>query len=272
VSQVALMVFRETLEVAVVAALLLAATRGVRGRWLWAALGAGAGIVGASIIAFFAERLADAMAGAGQDVFQATVLLATVVLVAWTIAWMRTHGRQIAAQARDTGRRIASGAAPCYLLATAIAVSILRDGTELALFLVGAGTAGPIGAGGLLAGFAIGIGGGVAVGALLYRGVLAASLGRVFSAVAALLAFLGAGLAAQAIGILCGAGWLPPGIDPLWDTEEILSQDGDLGRFLHTLLGYMSQPSMTQVLVYAGTLALVLWLGFRPMPSVLASR
>ncbi|MCW5745798.1 MAG: FTR1 family protein [Alphaproteobacteria bacterium] len=271
-SQVALLVFREMLEIVVVAALMLAATRGVPGRFLWAALGTGAGLAGAGIIALFAERLADAMAGSGQDIFQASVLLATVVLVAWTIAWMRTHGRQIAAQARDTARRIAAGTAPRYLLATAIAVSILRDGTELALFLVGAGMAGQIGTAGLLAGFAIGIAGGVAVGVLLYRGVMAASLGRVFNAVAALLAFLGAGLAAQAIGTLCNAGWLPSGLDPVWDTEDILSQNGELGRFLHTLLGYMSQPSMTQLVAYAATLALVLWLGFRRPPAVAARR
>ncbi len=271
-SQIALMVFRETLEVAVVAALLLAATRGIPGRWTWAIVGIVVGIIGASIIAVFAERLADSVAGSGQDVFQAVVLLATVVLVAWTIAWMRTHGRQIAARARDTGRRIAAGTAPRYLMATAIAVCILRDGTELAMFLVGARMASETGATSLLAGFAIGIGGGLAVGALLYRGVMAASLGHVFNAVAALLAFLGAGLAADAIGKLCGAGWLPSGIDPLWDTEEILSQASDLGRFLHTLLGYMSQPSTAQVLTYGATLALVLWLGFRRLPASIASR
>lgn len=271
-SQVALMVFRETLEIAVVAALLLAATRSVRGRWLWAALGTATGLLAATIVGLSAERLADVVAGVGQDVFQASVLLATVVLVAWTIAWMRAHGRQIAAQAHDTGRRIAAGTAPRYLLATAIAVSILRDGTELALFLVGAGMAGQTDLGRSVAGFAIGIAGGVAVGALLYRGVIAASLGRVFNAVAALLAFLGAGLAAQAIGVLCSAGWLPAGIDPMWDTEEILSQSGDIGRFLHTLLGYISQPSMAQVLTYTATLAAVLWLGFRRPPSVVAPR
>lgn len=271
-SQIALMVFRETLEIVVVAALLLAATRGVPGRWLWAVVGAAVGLSGAAIIALSAEKLADAMAGPGQDIFQAVVLLATVVMVAWTIAWMRIHGRQIAAMARDTGRRIAAGTAPRYLLATAIAISILRDGTELALFIVGAGMAGQLGTGGLLAGFAIGIGGGLAVGALLYRGVMAASLGHVFSAVAALLAFLGAGLAAQAIGILCGAGWLPSGADPLWDTEDILSQASDIGRFLHTLLGYISQPSATQVLTYGATLALVLWLGFRRPTSSATSR
>jgi high-affinity iron transporter len=271
-SQVALMVFREMLEITVVAALLLAATRGVPGRWLWAAAGTVVGLTGASIIALSAGKLADFMAGPGQDVFQAVILLATVVLVAWTIAWMRVHGRQIAAQARDTGRRIAAGTAPVYLLATAIAVSILRDGTELVMFLIGTGAAGELTVGSVLAGFAIGIAGGLAVGILLYRGVMAASLGHVFSAVAALLAFLGAGLAAQAIGILCGAGWLPSGADPLWDTEDILSQASDLGRFLHTLLGYISQPSTTQVLTYGVTLALVLWLGFRHPTSPAASR
>lgn len=270
-SQVAIMVFREALEVVVVAALLLAATRGVPGRWLWAALGAGAGILGASIIAFFAEQLADAMAGSSQDVFQAVILLATVILVAWTIAWMRSHGREIAAQARDTGRRIAAGTAPRYLMATAIAVSILRDGTELAVFLVGAGMANQQNLGSVLAGFAIGLAGGAVVGILLYRGVMAASLGRVFNAVAALLAFLGAGLAAQAIGILCTAGWLPSGIDPVWDTEDVLSQASDVGRFLHTLLGYISQPSAAQLLTYGVTLAFVLWLGFRRLPPPAAA-
>jgi high-affinity iron transporter len=270
-SQVALLVFREMLEVTLVAALLLAATRGIPGRWWWAAGGTVAGVIGASIIALLAERLADAVAGEGQEVFKAVILLSTAVLVAWTIAWMRTHGREIASQARDTGRRIAAGTAPRYLLASAIAISILRDGTELVMFIIGAGMGKELGTGALVGGFAIGIAGGLVVGALLYRGVMAASLGHVFNAVAALLAFLGAGLAAQAIGILCNAGWLPSGPE-LWDTEDMLSEGSDIGRFLHTLLGYMSQPSTTQVIVYVLTLGLVLWLGFRRLTPPVASR
>lgn len=271
-STIALLVFREMLEIVVVGALVLAATRSLPGRWAWTFLGVAGGIVGAALVAVSAEWITEALAGVGQEVFSAVVLALTAVMVGATAYWMRLSGRRIASEARATASRIASGAAPRWLLATTIGFSILRDGSELVIFIIGARAGGQITAGDLLLGFATGIAGGLLVGALIYHGILRAAVGRIFTVVTVLLAFLAAGLMAQAAGFLSSAGFLPPLVDEMWNTEEVLSQRIGIGQFLHALLGYMSQPSGVQLAVYVATLLAVGWLGLRRIQAPAAPR
>ena len=67
----ALIVFREVLEAGLIVGIILAATEGVRGRNGWIAGGIAAGLLGAGLVALCAQQLADAFAGAGQNVFNA---------------------------------------------------------------------------------------------------------------------------------------------------------------------------------------------------------
>lgn len=261
--QIGIVVFRETLEVAVVASLLLAATRGIPRRGLWFFVGLGGGAAGAGIVALFAEAITEALAGRGQDLFNAAVLSLTVVMVAWTIAWMRKHGAALAKEAKSAGDRIRSGQAPLYLLAVTVAAAVLRDGSELVVFLSALGLSGQVTTAGILGGFAAGAFAGAIVGALIYVGILRAGIKSIFQLAAILLAFLGAGLAAQAAGFLIAAGWLPPLIDPVWNTSAILPDESGIGQTAHALFGYISQPSALQVLVYVAVLAAICWLGFR---------
>ena len=223
--QIGIVVFRETLEVALVAALLLAATRGIRGRGLWFLIGLAGGGAGAGVVALFAEAITEALAGRGQDLFNAAVLSVTVVMVAWTIAWMRKHGATMAVEARDAGERIRSGQAPLYLLAVTIGVAVLRDGSELVVFLSALSLSGQTTLPGILGGFLVGGAAGSVIGGLIYYGVLRAGIKSVFQLAAVLLAMLGAGLAAQAAGFLVSAGWLPPLVDPLWDSSPLLPDE-----------------------------------------------
>jgi high-affinity iron transporter len=271
-STIALLVFREMLEIVVVGALVLAATRSVPSRWAWTLLGVAGGVAGAAIVAVFAEGITEALAGVGQEIFSAVVLALTALMVGGTVYWMRIAGRRIAGEAHKTASRIASGAAPRWLLATTIGFSILRDGSELVVFIIGARAGGQVHTGDLVVGFAVGIVGGLLVGALIYYGILRASLRHIFTVVTVLLAFLAAGLMAQAAGFLSSAGFLPPLVDELWDTEDLLSQRIGIGQFLHALLGYMSQPSGIQLAIYLVTLLAVGWLGLRRMPASAAAR
>jgi high-affinity iron transporter len=261
--QTGIVVFREALEVAIIAALLLTATRGVRGRSAWFAVGLAAGIAGAGVVAVFAEGITDSFAGRGQDLFNAAVLLATVAMVAWTIAWMRSHARTLARDALATGERIRTGHAPLYLLASTVAVSVLRDGSELVVFLTALRLSGELPPNGIAGGFAIGLLGGAIVGALIYYGVVRTAIRGVFAVVTALLAFIGAGLAAQAAGFLVSGGWLPPFIDPVWDTSGLLDDGAPTGQIAHVLFGYISQPNALQVLAYFTVLALIGRLGLQ---------
>ena len=43
----------------------------------------------------------------------------------------------------------------------------------------------------------------------------------------------------------------------MWDTSWILSDSSYLGRALHTLIGYVDQPTGMQLIVYAATLVTI---------------
>jgi len=79
----AIIIFRETLEAALVIGIIAAATRGVPRRGLWLLLGVIAGIIGSGVIAGLTETIADMADGSGQELFNAAVLGIAVVMLAW---------------------------------------------------------------------------------------------------------------------------------------------------------------------------------------------
>lgn len=243
-------VFRETLEAALVISIVLAAVRGVPGSRLWATAGSVGGLAGAGLVALFAGAIANALAGVGQEVLNASILFLAVLMLGWHSIWMSTHGRELAQSVAAVGKAVASQARPLYAIAIVIGVAILREGSETVLFLMGAlaGDDTPLIAG-LLAGL-LGAGAAILVGAGLYAGLLRIPLKHLFSVTNALIIFVMAGMAAQGAGFLVQADLLPPLSSPAWDTSWLLSEQSIAGKLFHALLGYEARPAGIQVAFY----------------------
>jgi high-affinity iron transporter len=252
-----IIVFREVIEAGIIVGIVMAVTRGVRGSRLMAGAGVIAGVVGASLVAAFAGALADALNGVGQEIFNASILALAVCMLAWHNIWMASHGRQLAADARKLGQDVQSGARPLFALAIVVAVAVMREGSEVALFLYGLVAAGGTTAGDLLIGSALGLVAGVAVSAVTYFGLVTIPARSLFAVTGALITFLAAGLAAQSANFLQQAGLVTIGQATVWDTSAILSDASLFGRVLHTLIGYSDQPSLLQLVVYLATLTTI---------------
>ena len=93
---IALIVFREVLEAALVVGLVLAASKGTPRRGRWISGGVVAGLVGAGAVAGFASEIASAVSGIGQELFNAGVLFAAVGMLGWHNVWMGRHGKEMA--------------------------------------------------------------------------------------------------------------------------------------------------------------------------------
>jgi high-affinity iron transporter len=263
----AIIVFREVLEAALVVSIVMAGTKGVtlRGRWVLA--GVVAGVIGACLVAAFAEAIAAAAAGIGQELFNAGVLFAAVLMLGWHCVWMGKHGREIARDMSALSRAVAAGARPLYALAIVCGIAVLREGSEVVLFVYGIAASGGTTATGLLIGGALGVLAGVALGFLIYFGLLRIPARYLFSVTTWLIVFLAAGMAAQGAGFLLQAGLLPPLGRSLWDTTWLLSTRSILGQVLHTLIGYDARPSGIQLIFYLATLIVIgglTWLFGRP--------
>ena len=260
-----LLVFREILEAALIIGIVAAATRGVAGRGRWIGGGMALGIAGAVMVAAGAGWIANALSGAGQEWFNATVLLAAVVMIGWHVVWMARHGRELAAHMQSVGKAVESGTRPMTALMAVVAIAVLREGSELVLFGYGLLASGSSTLA-LSTGALLGLLAGVALGIALYFGLLKIPVRHFFGATNGLLVLLAAGMSASAAGFLTQADVLPTWSDPLWNSNWLLTDASLLGRTLHVLIGYTAQPSGMQLLFYASTLAL-LFLGMRLFAS-----
>ncbi len=258
---VALLVFREVLEAALIISIVCAATRGVPRRDRYVVGGIGLGIAGAVVVAFGADLISNLANGAGQDIFNAIVLLAAVVMIGWHVVWMSSHGRELAKEMQGIGGAVKSGFKPLWLLLTVVGLAVLREGSEIVLFLYGMALGG-IGAVGLAGGIAVGLCGGAGVGFALYLGLLRVPMKHFFSVTNVMLILLAAGLASAAAGFLVQSDLLPTLGSRLWDTSGLLSDDSLIGRTLGVLVGYKAAPAGIQVGFYLSTLAL-LYAGMR---------
>ena len=253
-----IIVFREVIEAGLIVGIVLAVTKGVRGSRALVALGTAAGLVGACLVAAFAGALAGALAGVGQEVFNAGILLLAVGMLTWHNIWMASHGREMAAEMKSVGAAVKAGSRSIAALGVVVAVAVMREGSEVALFLYGLAASGGSSGIEMLEGGALGLALGVAVTALTYFGLVTIPTRWLFRVTTVLIGFLAAGLASQAMVFLQQAGLVNALADTAWDTSAILSDTSLFGRVLHTLIGYADQPSQLQVLVYA----IVLFGGF----------
>jgi high-affinity iron transporter len=252
-----IIVFREIIEAGLIVGIVLAVTKGVRGSRLVIGLGVAAGVVGACLVAAFAGALAEAMAGIGQEIFNASILLLAVVMLIWHNVWMASHGRELALEVKKVGEAVRTGGRSIAALGIVCGVAVMREGSEIALFMYGLAASSGSTTADLLIGSALGLVAGVAVTALTYFGLVTIPQRKLFAVTTALISLLAAGLAAQAVLFLQQAGVVTALGDTAWDTSAILSDTSLFGRVLHTLIGYSDQPSVLQVVVYLGVLAII---------------
>jgi high-affinity iron transporter len=252
-----IIVFREVVEAGIVVGIVLAATRSVGGSRLWAAAGVMAGVLGSCLVAIFAGAIASAFEGFGQELFNASILAVAVVMLIGHNIWMARHGRELAEDIRATGEAIARGNKSLVALAVVVGIAVLREGSEIVLFLYGiAITDGGSGASLILGG----IGGlvlGAGLSALTYLGLIKVPARHLFRVTSLMIAFLAAGMAAQAVLFLEQAGVIDILGGTVWDSSSLLSETSIIGRVLHTLIGYSDQPTALQLVTYLATLLVI---------------
>lgn len=254
---IALLVFREVLEAALIVTVVAAATRGVPQRRLFIGGGIALGVLGASVVALCMGFIEGSLGGVGQEVFEACVLLIAVLMIGWHVTWMSSHGKQMVQDMHKVTHAVKAGSSSVAVLLVVVALAVMREGSEIVLFLFGmaAGGANKLG---FFTGLPLGLAGGVAVGMALYFGLLRIPLRHFFSATNWMLVVLAAGLASSAAGYLIQANLIPAWGNQLWDTSWLLTNGSIIGQALHILTGYQARPTGMQLLFWAVTFVTLL--------------
>ncbi len=259
--QIAIVVFREILEIALVIGILSAATKEIKGRSKWILSGLSLGAAISIILAFFTDNISNSLDGSGQEFFNGLILLSAAIMISWTTLWMQKHAKSLSGELKRLSNSIKEGKKPLYVLLIVTFLSTLREGMEVVLFSYSyylSGTEITNIIFGLLIGFLLGL----AVGIALYLGLLKAFGKHVFSITTIILVFLSAGIAAQGIGFWINADIVPALGNPLFDISGFLSETSLFGKFLHMFFGYIDKPAGSQVITYLATL-LILFFGLK---------
>jgi high-affinity iron transporter len=249
-----IIVFREVFEAGLIVGIVLAVTSSVPNRNRWIGGGVLAGVLAACLVAAFAGALSQLFAGMGQELFNAAILGVAVMMLTWHNVWMAHHGREMAGELRAVGQAVVDGTKSLLALAVVVGVAVLREGSEVALFLYGVAASDGGSALSLTLGGLIGLVLGAAACLLTYFGLMRIPPRALFATTTALITLLAAGMAAQAVAFLERANWLTSLDTVVWDSAWLLPETSIAGRTMHTLTGYTDQPTEMQLVVYAAVL------------------
>ena len=255
-----IIVFREVFEAGLIVGIVLAVTGSVPHRNRWIGGGVLAGALAACLVAAFTGALSQLFAGMGQELFNAAILGIAVLMLTWHNVWMAHHGREMAGEMRAAGQAVTDGSKSLLALAVVVGVAVLREGSEVALFLYGVAASDGGSAASLATGGIIGLALGAAVCLLTYFGLMRIPQRALFATTTVLITLLAAGMAAQAVAFLERANWLTPLDTVVWDSAWLVSEASLAGRTLHTLIGYTDQPTQMQLLVYLAVLIVTVML------------
>lgn len=254
---VILIVFREVLEAGLIISVILAACKGYKISHLVIA-GITSGVIFSGLLALFTNSIENALSGTGQEVFNSALLLTATLMLSWQIVWMSTKGKEMADASRNEVRNILSEGNKNYAIAVVVAIAVMREGSEVVLFMysiiISTGTSVTA----MFTGGIIGVIAGIVFTFLLYRGLILIPLKFIFLLSNIVLTFIAAGLASQGIGILSSIDIIPAIKDTVWDSSWLLSDNSWEGGLARAIFGYTSTPSGVQIITWILVAALIL--------------
>jgi high-affinity iron transporter len=244
-----LLSLREGIEAALIIGIVLGALRQMRRMDLSSAVWIG--VISASALSVLAGVLLTTLGlgfeGQAEQIFEGITMLLAAAVLTWMIFWMSRQARNIKGELESGVHKAAFEGGKRGLFALAF-LAVLREGIELALFLVASVFASDVQ--GTLIGAFLGLGTAILLGWSLFATTARLDLRRFFQVTGFLLILFAAGLVAHGVHEFNEAGLIPSVIEHVWDVNPILDENSTLGSMFKALFGYNGNPSLTEVLAY----------------------
>jgi high-affinity iron transporter len=202
-----------------------------------------------------------------QELFEAVIGVVAVGMLTSMVFWMKQAARSMKAGLHGSiDAALAQGAHHGLALVGLVFFAVAREGLESMVFLLATfeQSTGPWAA----VGAVLGLAGATIVGFAIYWGGIRINLAKFFRWTAVFILIVAAGLLAGSVRSLHEAGLWNDLQQVVFDWSRVLPQDSPLGSFLAGILGYQDMPTLSEVIVYLGFLAVALPAFFRGTPAL----
>jgi high-affinity iron transporter len=261
---------REGVEAALIIAILLAylnrSGNGSQAIKVW--LGAGIAVLVSLLAGWVVFTTAGELKTPYEQYFEGGTLLVAATVVTWMLFWMRRQSMALRGELHARLERTLTEGSAIGLALLAFS-TVIREGLETSIFLVGQATSIRTGASSIILGALIGIVIAAGIGWIFYTGSRRIDLRFFFRWTGIGLIFIAAGLLSQAIHELVEVGVISVGSQTAFDLRTVLPDESGIGQFLRAILGYSAAPEVTTLAVHLLYLVLVLGLYLRPARRVM---
>lgn len=266
-----IVVFREALEAGLIIGIILTLlSRMNAARYIKHVL---AGVLAALLLSWGLGNWLSSLAESSQEtmgpLIEGVISLAACVVLTYMFFWMEKQARYLKSDievrmetALSTRDHAAFVSLPFF--------AVLREGAETVLFLkaVSFQSGGSVSWAGGLAGAGLA----VVVSVFIFLGGKKVPVRLLFRATGFLIIFIAAGLLGYGLHELGEIGWVPVGIEHLYDMNHILNEKTGFGSFLKALFGYNGNPSLTETAAYWAYLGVMIYLILKPKGGPVVQR
>ena len=249
--QVLVIVFRECFEAVLILSILNTIIQkydlSLKQKWVFRS-GIFAGLILSGLIGFLLYHIQSNLDGSSLDYFQLGLLTTGALLITQMCVWMQSHAKNLKNEYdAKISKQVQDGA--IWGLAAIALVSILREGVESVLFVLGIMGASEQAYLSVLPGAIAGIFLGLSVYFLLRKGVSWIKPKYFFPATTAFLLLTASGFLSHAIRGAIQSDILPSLQDSFWDSSHLIDEASAVGGFLQQWFGYQSQPALITVII-----------------------
>lgn len=241
---------REGVEIAIILAIILAYLKQLgqmkESSKVWIGAGAATIISVLAAIGIFYVLRTTQVEGF-QAILEGILKIVAVIMLTWMTIWMKRQGENIGGELKRK-IQIALSHGSVWTLTFLAFVSVIREGIETVLFIVG--SAQGVSVISTVSGSILGFGVAAILGYIFYRGTYRLPLKSFFTVMSVFLIVMAAGLLSGGVHEFQELNMIPVGIEQVWSTKALLDQGSTLGSLLKAIFGYADSPNLVQVIAY----------------------
>jgi len=244
-----IIILREVLEVSLLASLLLSITQHINLSIRWILPSLLIGTIGALIYGMNIATISELNDYTGQELVNGIcqiLIFFSLLMVIFLI----------------NQRALESNLYITSLMATCISLAILREGSEIYIYLSGF-ISDQEHLKSITDGALIGASIGISISAIVYYATIYRKNKQTFLACQILIDVIGSGILSQVVPIFMQIDLLPAQ-KAIWDTSFLLPEDSLVGQLIYAIAGYEASPTLLQVSINVLSLCLLLVLIMLP--------